>query len=75
MFGLHTLAMLVLASIASEILLKNAKQGVEKMREVASRRQGGWDVSLVRATIKLLKRDKSLYNCLSPGIKLRLCNT
>ena len=65
MFGLHALAMLVLASVESEILLKNAKKGLEKMREVASRRQGGWDVSLVRATIKLLKRDKSLYNCFS----------
>ena len=75
MFGLHALAMLVLASVESEILLKNAKPGAEKMRAVASRRQGGWDVSLVRATIKLLKRDKSLYNCLSSNIKLRLCNT
>jgi hypothetical protein len=75
MFGLHALAMLVLASVESEILLKNEKKGQAKMREVASRRQGGWDVSLLRATIKLLKRDKSLYNCLSPFIKLRLCNT
>ncbi len=39
MFGLHALAMLVLASVASEVLLKNEEQGQEKMREVASRRQ------------------------------------
>jgi hypothetical protein len=75
MFGLHALAMLVLASVESEILLKDEKKGKEKMREVASRRKGGWDISLIRATIKLLKRDKSLYNCLNPFIKLNLCNT
>ena len=75
MFGLHALAMLVLASVESEILLKNEKQGAEKMREVASRRKGGWSISLLNATIKLLKRDKSLYNCLNPFIKLKLCHT
>ena len=75
MFSLHALAMLVLSSVESEILLKDEKQGAEKMREVASRRKGGWDISLITATIKLLKQDKSLYNCLSPFIKLNLCNT
>ena len=75
MFGLHALAMLVLASVESEVLLKDEKKGKEKMREVASRRKGGWDISLLRATIKLLKRDKSLYNCLNPFVKLNLCNT
>jgi transposase len=75
MFGLHALAMWVLASVESEILLKDEKKGAEKMREVASRRKGGWDISLIRATIKLLKPDKSLYNCLNPFIKLNLCNT
>ena len=75
MFGLHALAMLVLASVESEILLKDEKKGREKMREVASRRKGGWDISLLRATIKLLKRDKSLYNCLNPFVKLNLCNS
>ena len=68
-------AMLVLSSVESEILLKDEKQGAEKMREVASRRKGGWDISLITATIKLLKKNKSLYNCLSPFIKLNLCNT
>jgi transposase len=75
MFGLHAIAMLVLASVESEILLKDEKQGREKMREVASRRKGGWSISLINATIKLLKRDRSLYNCLNPFIKLNLCNT
>ena len=75
MFGLHALAMLVLASVESETLLKNEKQGAEKMREVASRRKGGWNISRLSATIKLLKQDKSLYNCLHPFIKLKLCNT
>ena len=75
MFGLHALAMLVLASVESEILLKNEKKGQEKMKEVANRRKGGWDISLIRATIKLLKRDKNLYNCLNPFIKLNLCNS
>lgn len=75
MFGLHALAMLVLASVESEILLKDEKQGKEKMREVANRRKGGWDISLLRATIRLLKRDKSLYNCLNPFVKLNLCNS
>jgi hypothetical protein len=75
MFSLHALAMLVLASVESEILLKNEKKGAAKMREVASRRKGGWDISLLSATIKLLKRDKSLYNCLNPFVKLTLCNS
>lgn len=75
MFGLHALAMLVLASVESEILLKHEKRGQAQMREVASRRKGGWDRSLLTATIKLLKRDKSLYNCLKSFIKFKLCNT
>jgi transposase len=75
MFGLHALAMLVLASVESEVLLKNEKKGKEKMKEVGSRRKGGWDISLLTATIRLLKRDKSLYNCLNPFVKLNLCNT
>ena len=75
MFGLHAIAMLVLASVESEILLKHEKQGAAKMREVASRRKGGWTISFITATIKLLKQDKSLYNCLNPSIKLNLCNT
>ena len=75
MFGLHAIAMLVLASVESEVLLKNKKKGKEKMREVASRRKGGWNISLLRATIKLLRRDKSLYNCLNPFVKLNLCNS
>ena len=75
MFGLHAMAMLVLASVESEILLKDKKKGVEKMREVASRRKERWSLSLITATIKLLKQDKNLYNCLNPFIKLNLCNT
>jgi hypothetical protein len=67
--------MLVLASVGSETLLKNEKQGAEKMREVGSCRKRGWHISLLSATIKLLKRDKSLYHCLHPFIKLKLCNT
>ena len=75
MFGLHAIAMLVLASVESEVLLKHEKKGAAKMREVASRRKGGWTISFITATIKLLKQDKSLYNCLNPSIKLNLCNT
>jgi hypothetical protein len=75
MFSLHALAMLVLASVESEVLLKNEKKGRAKMKEVASRRKGGWDISLLTATIKLLKRDKTLYNCLNPFVKLNLCNS
>jgi hypothetical protein len=67
--------MLVLASVESEVQLKVEKKGSEKMREVANQRKGGWDSSLLRATIELLKRDKSLYNCLNLFIKLNLCNT
>ena len=75
MFSLHALAILALSSVESEVLLKNKKKGVEQMKKVASRRKGGWTISLIRATIKLLKHDKSLYNCLNPFVKLNLCNT
>ena len=75
MFSLHALAMLVLSSVESEMLLKNKNKGEEQMRKVASRKRGGWTISLITATIKLLKQDKSLYNCLNPFIKLNLCNT
>ena len=75
MWSLHAIAMLVLSSVESEILLKNKKKGVEQMRKVASRRKGGWTISLIRAIIRLLKQDKSLYNCLNPFVKLNLCNT
>lgn len=75
MFGLHAIAMLALASLESEILLKNEKKGRERMRKVAVRKKGGWNISLLRATIRLLKQDKSLYNFLSPFVKLRLYNS
>ena len=75
MFSLHALAMLVLSSVESEMLLKNKNKGEEQMRKVASRKRGGWTISFITATIKLLKQDKSLYNCLNPFIKLNLCNT
>ena len=75
MFSLHALAMLVLSSVESEMLLKNKNKGEEQMRKVASRKRGGWTISLITATIKLLKQDKSLYNCLNLFIKLNLCHT
>ncbi len=75
MFSLHAIAMLALSSVESEVLLKNKNKGVAQMRKVASRKKDGWTISLIRATIKLLKQDKSLYNCLHPFIKLNLCNT
>ena len=70
MFGLHALAMLVLASVASEVLLKNEEKGQAKMREVASRRKGGWDISLI-TTLKISAAN--LHNFFVVNI-LRLAN-
>ena len=44
----------------ARILLNDEKKEAEKMREVASRRKERWDISLIRARIKLLKKKEYL---------------
>jgi len=72
MFGLMSLAMMVLASLGSKLLLGEEGKAKKMLRKVASRRKGKWEVSLISATIALLKQEKNLYEHLNPYIKFNL---
>jgi hypothetical protein len=72
LFALFAIALLVVASVGTRLLWRGGKQAVALWRRVASRRHGRWELSLVSATVGLLQQDPSLYDHLTPRIKLKL---
>lgn len=75
MFALFAIALLVVVVLGMKLLVRGAKQAFELMRRVASRRNQGWNLSLVSAMVSLLKLDKSLFEHLSPHRKFILDTT
>lgn len=75
MFALFALALLVVVVLGMKLLMRGAKRAFELMRRVASRRKGGWNLSLVSAMVSLLKLDKSLFEHLSTQMKFSLDTT
>jgi hypothetical protein len=72
LFALVAIALLVVASVGTCLLLHGGKQARELLRRVASRRHGRCELSLVSATVSLLHHDPSLYKHLTPRSKLKL---
>jgi hypothetical protein len=71
LFALCAIALLVVASLATRLLLRGNPQAGVLLRRVASRRRGRCELSLVSAMISLLQQDQSLYGHLTPRIKLK----
>lgn len=72
LFALCAIALLVVASLATRLLLRSATQADALLRRGASRRRGRCELSLVSAMISLLQQDHSLYGHLTPRLKLKL---
>jgi hypothetical protein len=72
MFALFAIALLVMTSLGSHLLLAQGQGAKALLRRVASRRRGRCELGLVSAMVKLLQQDKTLYDELSPHVKLKL---
>ena len=72
MFALFAIALLVMTSLGSQLLLTPSRAAPDLLRRVASRRRGRCEVGLISAMVSLLRQDKTLYDALCPHAKLRL---
>src|SRR5712671_6451364 len=72
MFALFAIALLVMTSLGSRLLLAQGQGAKALLRRVASRRRGRCELGLISAMVKLLQQDKTLYDELSPHVKLKL---
>jgi hypothetical protein len=72
LFALFALALLVVVTLGVKLLVRGGPEAVALLRRVASRRRGGWELSVVSAIVALLRIDKSLFAHLSPAITLDL---
>src|SRR2546430_5117961 len=72
MFALFAIALLVMTSLGSKLLLAKGQRAKDLLRRVVSRRRGRCELGLVSAMVSLLQRDKTLYNDLCPHVKLKL---
>ena len=61
LFALVAIALLVVVSLATRLLLRGDKQARTLLRRVVSRRRGRCELSLVSAMISLLQQDPELY--------------
>jgi hypothetical protein len=72
LFALFAIALLVVASLATRLLLRGNQQASALLRRVASRRRGRCELSAVSAMISLLHQIPELYDHLAPRVKLKL---
>ncbi len=72
LFALYAIALLVVVSLATRLLLCGNPQAGALLRRVASRRRGRCELSLVSAMISLLQQDQGLYGHLAPRLKFKL---
>jgi hypothetical protein len=72
LFALFAIALLVVASLATRLLLGGDQHASALLRRVASRRRGRCELSLMSAMISLLHQEPGLYDHLAPRIKLKL---
>jgi hypothetical protein len=72
LFALVAIALLVVVSLASCLLLRPGTQASALLRRVASRRRGRCELSVVSAMISLLHQDPGWYDHLVPRLKLKL---
>ena len=72
MFAFFAIALLVMTSLGSQLLLTPSRDAPDLWRRVASRRRGRCELGLISAMVSLLRQDKTLYDALCPHAKLRL---
>ena len=72
LFALVAIALLVIASLATRLLLRGDQHASALLRRVVSRRRGRCALSLVSAMISLLPQEPGLYEYLVPRMKLKL---
>jgi hypothetical protein len=72
LFALFALALLALTTRGTFLLLAGSRDAPDLLRRVASRRRGRCELSLVTATLSLLKQSPDLLNRLWPWTKLNL---
>jgi len=72
LFALVAIALLVVASLATGLLLRRTQQAQTLLRRVASRCRGRCELSLIGAMTSLLHQEPGLYAHLLPRIKLKL---
>ena len=72
MFALFAIALLVMTSLGSQLLLTPSRDAPDLLRRVASRRRGRGELGLISAMVSLLRQDKTLYDALCPHAKRRL---
>ena len=72
LFALFAIALLVVASLATRLLLRGDQHASALLRRVASRRRGRCELSLISAMISLLHQEPGLYDHLAPRMKLKL---
>jgi hypothetical protein len=72
LFALFAVALLVVASLATRLLLRGDQHASALLRRVASRRRGRCALSLMRAMSSLLHQEPGLYDHLAPRMKLKL---
>jgi Transposase DDE domain len=72
LFALVAIALLVVVTLASRLLLRRGEQATVLLRRVTSRRRGRCELSVVSAMISLLQQDSGLYDHLAPRLKLKL---
>ena len=72
LFALVAIALLVVVTLASRLLLRRGEQAATLLRRVTSRRRGRCELSLVSAMISLLQQYSGLYDYLAPRLKLKL---
>ncbi len=73
--ALFAIALLVLSTLGSELLLIKGQEAMKLLRRVVSRRRGRCELGLVSVVISLLQRDPTLYEALGAHVKLRLDET
>src|SRR5262249_55146113 len=72
LFALVAIALLVVMSLATRLLLRGDQRASTLLRRVVSRRRRRCELSVVSAMISLLHQDPGLYDHLVPRIKLNL---
>lgn len=72
MFALFAIALLAMISLGCRLLLSPSRGAPGLLRRVAARRRRRCELGLVSAMVHLLRQDKTLYDKLSPHIKLKL---
>lgn len=72
LFALFALALLALTTLGTFLLLAGSRDAPALLRRVASRRRGRCELSLVAATLSLLRQSPDLLRCLLPWTKLNL---